>query len=476
VNAEPPQLPARFGPFYLFDHIGQGGMAEIFLAKTFSSLGIERLCVIKRILPELSADANFGEMLIDEAKLCSNLSHANVVQTLDLGQHGGRYYIAMEYVEGFDLNRLLGLVSRARISLPLPFAIFIIIETLRGLSYAHRAVDESGTSLGIIHRDVSPTNVLISTEGGVKLCDFGIAKVTVGDSVAARIDADHIRGKVAYMSPEHVAGEEIDHRADLFAAGILLWELLSGRRLYKTRDEDETLRRAREAEVPPLEDRGFPQFELLDAIVRRALCRDPEQRFQNGADFIRALEDYLHSAGLFLSQLRFADFLMDNFGEDLMQQRRARERHLAEMLERKGELDAERPTSPPPPGTAARAEALLATFDVEEPESVVAPLPQPTPDELTPVSVRKKQRGHDDDVDAAREPPAAEPPAGPSEDEGHLDTAPEPVRSGEPLTGSIRLSAAPPPRTGGLSSMPWIVGGALALAALGGAIYWFLLR
>jgi serine/threonine-protein kinase len=333
VTENTEQLPAKFGPYWLIDLIGKGGMAEIFLSKTFTGLGTERLCVIKRVLPQLNADVGFCEMLIKEAKLCARLSHANVVQTYELGQIDGQYYIAMEYVEGVDLNRLLGLLARIRIALPLQFALYIVVEALRGLDYAHRLADSSDAPLNIIHRDVSPTNVLISTEGEVKLCDFGIAKAAFDDrGVEHRLDEYHLKGKVAYMAPEHIAGGTIDRRADLFAAGILVWELLQGRRLYKTKDEAETLRRATAAEVPPLEDRGFPEFERLASIVRKALARDPAERFQTGHEFISAIEDYMHASGQMISQLRFSEFLMENFGESLLQQRRERERHLGEMM------------------------------------------------------------------------------------------------------------------------------------------------
>lgn len=334
MSEETLKLPARFGMYYLFDHIGKGGMAEIFLSKIFTELGTERLCVIKRILPFLNSDREFCEMLINEAKLCAHLSHANVVQTYELGQIENQYYISMEYVEGVDLNQLLGLLSRARISLPLQFALYIVIETLRGLDYAHRLVDAQNEPFNIIHRDVSPTNVLISTEGEVKLCDFGIAKVTQGDFEAEiSLGEQHLKGKVAYMAPEHVAGEPIDRRADLFAAGILLWELLSGRRLYKTKDEDETLRRAQAADIPPLVDREFPEYELLAGIVKRGLAKEPDERFQNGQEFIRAIEDYMHVTGQIVSQLRFSDFLMENFGDSLKEQRNEREKSLAVLVE-----------------------------------------------------------------------------------------------------------------------------------------------
>ncbi|MBN2530634.1 MAG: serine/threonine protein kinase [Deltaproteobacteria bacterium] len=339
-SAETLKLPIQFGPYYLFDFVGKGGMAEIFLAKTLTELGTEKICVIKRILPLLNKDKDFCEMLINEAKIVANLSHANVVKTLQLGQIDQQYYIAMEYVEGVDLNRLLGTLSKAGAALPLQFALYIIIETLKGLDYAHRATDASGNPYNIIHRDVSPTNVLISTEGEVKLCDFGIAKVTRKgvDAEEPHLDEQHVKGKMAYMSPEHVAGDNIDQRADLFAVGILLWELLSGRRLYKSKDADETRRKASEAVIPEITDRGFDEFEMLSDIVKKALSKDVTQRFANGREFIRAIEDYLHVTGQVVSQLRFSEFLMENLGELIMEMRQTREKNaqaLADVIKNK---------------------------------------------------------------------------------------------------------------------------------------------
>lgn len=351
-------------------------MAEIFLAKTFTGLGTERLTAIKRILPHYSDDENFGEMLIEEAKLCAQLSHANIVQTYDLGKSDSQFYIAMEYVEGFDLNRLLGMIARARLMLPFQFAIYIIIETLRGLDYAHRMTDDSGNPLGIIHRDVSPTNVLISTEGEVKVCDFGIAKAVMRDREMDSLDDTHLKGKIAYMAPEHIAGESVDCRADLYAAGILLWELLSGKRLFKPRDSVEEIKKAKQARIAPVADRGFPEHEMINAITMKALSLDPENRFQSGQQFIRALREYMHLAGLIVSQLKFSEFLREHFGANLQEMRRERERNLAELLQ----FEREHGTAPMEEPSEirehdSRAEAILATFahsdDYEETDSNV---------------------------------------------------------------------------------------------------------
>ena len=177
-----PGLPRVFGQYLLFDRIGRGGMAEIFLARMTTVLGGSRRVVVKEILPELSADPGFTRMLISEAKLAAKLSHRNIVPVLDLGRESGRLFIAMEYVEGYDLNQLLRQLSRRRLPLPAEFALLIVREVLTALRYAHRATDGHGMPLAVVHRDISPSNVLISFEGEVSLCDFGIARAMESES------------------------------------------------------------------------------------------------------------------------------------------------------------------------------------------------------------------------------------------------------------------------------------------------------
>jgi serine/threonine-protein kinase len=303
-------------------------MADIFLARADTAFGGSRLCVIKQILPQLGQDMAFERLLIGEAKLAAQLSHANIVQVFDLGREADRLFIAMEYVEGFDLNQLLRALSESKLGLPAEFALLIIREVLRGLDYAHRAKDKSGRALGLVHRDVSPSNVLISFEGEVKLCDFGIAKALNAQDerlAVAQNRAPRVVGKSAYMAPEHAMGEAVDARTDLFSAGILLWELCAGRRLYKG-SEEQMLALARAAEVPKLPERGFPQPERLQAIVDRALARAPGERFRSAQEFLAALEDYALSVRLMVSQLRFASFLTQHFGERILEVRRERER------------------------------------------------------------------------------------------------------------------------------------------------------
>lgn len=338
-------MPRRFGRYLLFDRIGRGGMADIYLAQAQTEIGAARRVVVKQILPELCRDERFAGMLIGEAKLVARLSHANIAQVLDLGREGDRLFIAMEYVEGYDLNQLLRRLSQQRIPLPAEFALFVVREMLAALDFAHRARDASGQPLGIVHRDVTPSNVLISFEGEVKLCDFGIARAaasalpapgasraTEGGTLAGGIPVEgatgersRVAGKAAYMSPEHARGDEIDARSDLFSAGIVLWELCAGRRLYRG-TEAQMLELARRGVIPPLPEGRLPNQPELQALLDRALARDPAHRFQRAADMLRALDEYSMAARLFASQLRFATFMQDHFEADVIQGRRHRER------------------------------------------------------------------------------------------------------------------------------------------------------
>ncbi len=316
------RLPHRFGDFLLFDRIGQGGMAEIYLARGRTQLGLDRLAVVKVVLPALSNDARFGTMLVSEAKLAAQLSHANIVQTLDLGREQERLYIAMEYVEGFDLNELLRRCSKSKVALPAEFAFFIVGEALRALDYAHRRTDADGNPLGIVHCDVSPSNVLISLEGEVKLCDFGIARAVN----TSEMHPDQIEGKASYMSPEHARGLGVDGRSDVFAASVVLWELLAGRRMVKRTADQDALAIAREGIAPPLPDRGLPGHARLAEIVARGLATDPGGRYPSALTMARDLDDYVMEHRLIASPIRLGEFLMEHFGAEVVLARRARER------------------------------------------------------------------------------------------------------------------------------------------------------
>ncbi|MBK8258269.1 MAG: serine/threonine protein kinase [Polyangiaceae bacterium] len=307
-------LPSRVGRYLLFDHVGRGGMADIYLARVETELGGSRRVIVKEVLPKHAENSVFSAMLVAEAKLAAGLSHANVVTVEDLGREGGALYIAMEYVEGFDLRELCRRCSQAGVPLPIEFSLFMVMETLRGLDYAHRKK--------LVHRDVSPSNVLISFEGEVKICDFGIARA----NAESELDEETVRGKAGYMSPEHARGGDVDARADVYAAGIILWELLSGRRYYRAAQGEKLIDVARRAEQKPLISRGLPKEKELHNIVYRALEIDREVRYQTAGAMLRDLEAYATRSGQYTSPLRFGEWLMERFGAEIVELRRTRER------------------------------------------------------------------------------------------------------------------------------------------------------
>ena len=317
----------KLGSYTLFERIGRGGMAELFLARQETELGATRLVVVKLILPAFGSDKRFAEMLIHEAKLAARLNHRHIAQVLDLGREDGRLYIAMEYVEGVDLTALLRHASDHGEGLPVEHAVGIVADVALGLDYAHRRTTDAGVPLGIVHRDVSPSNILVSYDGEVKLCDFGIAHA---NDLVAEDATDALKGKAGYMSPEHARGEVVDARSDIFAAGIVLWELLAGQRLYRPRGPIPLIEQARAAEIPPLPDRGFPEHEMLQRILSRALKVDRNDRYSSAAMFQLDLEEYLGRAGMLSSRLRLGEWLAGALGTAVVEQRRESERRLAE--------------------------------------------------------------------------------------------------------------------------------------------------
>ena len=318
-------LPRRFGRYALFDFIGKGGMAEIYLARAETDFGAARLCVVKEILPVFATNAQFADMLVFEAKLAARLSHANIVQVFDLGREQDRLYIAMEYVEGLDLNGLLRECTKQKVALPLEYAIFIIQEILRGLDYAHRRTDDDGEPLGVVHRDVSPSNVLLSFEGEVKVCDFGIAHANdLVENLEGAL-GEAIVGKAGYMSPEQANGEPVDARADVFAVGILLWELLAGKRMYRASEGRSLIEVARAGEPPDLGTRGIVGEGALRAILDKALSKDRDARFETAGLMLRALEEYAATYQLLTSSLTFGTWLVQSFGTNQVDGKKARE-------------------------------------------------------------------------------------------------------------------------------------------------------
>jgi eukaryotic-like serine/threonine-protein kinase len=304
------QLPSQFGRYSLLERLAVGGMAEVFRAKISSSHGFEKILVIKRILPHLAADSTFVSMFIDEAKLTAQLTHPKIVQILDFGDVGGQYFIALEYVDGADALGLLRSCAQKRLHIPRNIAVYIINEVLEALDYAHNARDMEGKAMRIVHRDISPSNIFLSKRGDVKLGDFGIAHAQRRES---KTQAGTLKGKYGYMSPEQVVGQPVDGRSDLFAVGVVLAEMLMGRRLFTAPNDLDVLLMVRDARVERLGRycRDLPP--ALDRIVRRALKKDPAERFATAAGFRDALSDYLYETGQRVGPPDLRAFVADLF-------------------------------------------------------------------------------------------------------------------------------------------------------------------
>ena len=283
-----------FGDYVLLDRIAQGGMAEVFLAKRRGVEGFEKVVAIKRILPELSSNRDFISMFINEAKIAARLSHPNIVQIFDFGKIDNYYFIAMEYVHGENLREVLKHSVERAAPLSSEVAVSIAARACAGLDHAHRKADESGRPLRIIHRDVSPQNVLVSYEGEVKVVDFGIAKAVAENPEATR---GVLKGKLSYLSPEQVTGANLDARSDVFAMGVVLYELLAGKKLFDKSDPGEILDAIVHIDSNEVA-RSLPKADrALREIVRRALHVNPDQRFASAGEMQAALDAYLRDRG-----------------------------------------------------------------------------------------------------------------------------------------------------------------------------------
>ncbi|MCC7074250.1 MAG: serine/threonine protein kinase [Deltaproteobacteria bacterium] len=280
----------RVGPYEVTELLAAGGMAEIFLGHKDGPGGFEKQLVIKRIAKKLLGDREIEHMFVDEARVQALLDHPNIVQIYDFGEDRGSYFMAMELVRGCTLRWTIDNANAVRRPIPMQHALRIAADVLCGLHYAHERADDDGKALKLIHRDISPVNVLISRAGIAKLCDFGVAKSEI-QRVMTR--AGIVKGKFRYMSPEQLNAGELDRRADLFAVGTVLWEMLTGRRLFDQQDEDDVVAAIRSGDYPaPSELRpGVPR--PIDRILRKALHSNRDRRFRSAREFQLACEEIL---------------------------------------------------------------------------------------------------------------------------------------------------------------------------------------
>ncbi|MFO0762870.1 MAG: serine/threonine-protein kinase [Byssovorax sp.] len=292
--------------YRVIERLASGGMAEVFLAESAGIEGFKKLVAIKRVLPHLSEKKRFIAMFLDEARLSAHLSHSNVAQVFDIGVGDNAYFIVMEYVDGSDLKAVIEYVQRNGRTIPIEAACFIAAKICEGLTYAHELSGRDGHPLHIVHRDMSPPNVLITKHGEIKIVDFGLAKAT---SQLEKSEAGIIKGKFGYLSPEAALGQEVDLRTDIFAVGIILWELLSGKRLFVGETDFATVKMVQAAHVasPRAFNPAVPQE--LEAILARALARDPAARYASARDLGRDLTAFLYRFGRPVSAYDIAELV-----------------------------------------------------------------------------------------------------------------------------------------------------------------------
>lgn len=272
--------------YRVVQRIAAGGMAEVYQGESAGIEGFRKKVAIKKVLPKLSQNREFIHMFLDEARLCAYLSHSKCVQVFDIGQAAGAHFIVMEFVDGADLQGVLEYLQRHERQMPVEVACLIAMHVCEGLAYAHDACDHLGQPLGIVHRDISPHNVLMTRYGEVKLVDFGLAKAS---SHLTAEEEDIVKGKFGYLAPEVTLGQSADRRVDIFAAGILLWEMLSGRRLFKGETDLETFKQVQAALIPDMRQLRKDVGDDIAYVLSKALARDRDQRYAQAGDFAKDL-------------------------------------------------------------------------------------------------------------------------------------------------------------------------------------------
>ncbi|HEY6878137.1 MAG TPA: serine/threonine-protein kinase [Polyangiales bacterium] len=286
--------------YRVIDRLEAGGMAEVFRGEALSVQGFKKQVAIKRVLPHLAQNKSFIRMFIDEARLGARLNHANIVTVFDIGAADNTFFIVMEFVDGANLKHVLESLKKQNKRPSVKEVLYIGMEICKGLSHAHGLTDDSGKLLNIVHRDISPPNILITKNGEVKVTDFGLAKAT---TQLEKTDPGVVKGKFSYLSPEAALGQEVDARTDVFAVGILMWEALAGRRLFLGDTDYETVKKVQRAEVPSLHELNPEVDAELEALFAKAMAKQRDERFQTAHDLGEAIADYL-----FRHRLRVTSF------------------------------------------------------------------------------------------------------------------------------------------------------------------------
>ncbi|MDY0059134.1 MAG: protein kinase [Myxococcota bacterium] len=390
------QKPIPFGKYCLLERVSVGGMAEVFKAKTFGVQGFSKIIAIKRILPSMAEDREFVTMFIDEAKIAVQLNHANICQIYELGKINNSHYIAMEFIHGKDLLQLQNRFKRDQLVMPPQMACYTMQKVCEGLDYAHRKKDINFKDLGLVHRDISPQNIIVSFDGEVKIIDFGIAKAA---SRSTRTQVGVLKGKFGYMSPEQVRGLALDRRSDVFAAGTVLYEILAARRLFVADSDFATLEKVRKVDIEPPR-KAIPDLHPeLEAILHRALAREREDRYPWAREMADDLGRFLQRHYPTYTNKELADWMRSSYSEELVEAKRKMEifARLSSPDDLRSWPQEEQPASGPVTPAPARA---------VEP----SPAPRSKGEEVTTVFAYNAEAGLPGVGELAAPPTAAPPP------------------------------------------------------------------
>jgi serine/threonine protein kinase len=426
--------PVRFGKYLLLDRISVGGMAEVFKAKSFGIEGFEKIVAIKRILPSMGEDRDFIRMFIDEANIAGQLSHANICQIFELGRIETSHFIAMEYLWGKDLLQIQNRFRRSKAEMPLPMAYYIVAKVCEGLDYAHRKKDAFGQPMNIVHRDCSPQNVLVSYEGEVKLIDFGIAKAA---SRSSKTVAGVLKGKFGYMSPEQVRGMALDRRSDIFAVGTVLYECVTGQRLFQSESDFSTLEKVRSVSILPPSHFNANIPEELERIIMKALQREPGDRYQWASELRADLQQLLMAEKKVFTAKALSEWLKQEFASELKREQALLERYdrLAKAMQEEMAGRSNGAKSPStrerPAGMAGLAAADSGEFE-EGPTEIFGELETKPPHEVAALPLAS------DDIEDAETTSKPAPSSGPRPAPAMASpiVAPE-LRIGEPEPSEV---------------------------------------
>ncbi|MEW6433513.1 MAG: protein kinase, partial [Myxococcota bacterium] len=457
-----PFKPQRFGRYTLLMPISTGGMGEVFLGRLEGAHGFDKLCVIKKILPHLAEDPEFVERFVDEARILVKLSHGNIAQVLDMGVHEGAPYIALEFVDGKDLRRVLSRMRDRKLPIPMSFILTVMTRVLDALAYAHRKRGEDDRELNLVHRDVSPQNVLISYEGEVKIIDFGLAKSTLSSS---KTNPSIILGKFMYMSPEQARHQKVDRRSDLYSVGLCLYELVTGKNPFEAVPPGELMAKVASPSIRPLFEVEPLTPMALSEAVSKALQPDPANRFQTAEEFRGKLQAILLDIDPAAGPETASRFMREAFGVEYHAERRmlnalreqARQMDEAEAADET--VESAEATEPPRPTPLAMPAITLDT-EPKAPVRVEALSFQPT----RKTSERRKVSFDDQDTRPAVTAPEPKGRLVKSRDEEPTEAAapalpgprpePEPLPSividglpSEPVRTELEMPAARVPAT-----------------------------